>query len=476
MKEEKQEENNETSAGEKLLRKSVNVWDILSAEEVKETFSFAEGYKNFLDEAKTEREAVSEIMKFASRKGFSKKESATLPGKKICGEYHKKSAYLAVLGDEPIEKGINIIVSHIDAPRLDLKQNPLYEEVDLAFLKTHYYGGIKKYQWLSRPLALHGKIIKKDRTEIDLKIGEKDDDPVFTISDLLPHLARKAQYEKKLDEAIKGEKLNILVGSIPYPEKKVTERFKLQVLSYLNENYGLIEEDFISADLEIVPADKAKDIGWDRSLVGGYGQDDRACAYTSLRAIVDMKKSEKTALVLFMDKEEIGSEGNTGAKSRLIEAITAELIASQLGKTADEGKIREALMNSRALSADVNGALDPDYQDVHEKRNAAKLGYGICVSKFTGYGGKRDASEAHAEYLGWLRETFNRHNIIWQAAELGKVDEGGGGTVAKFMAAYGMEIIDCGTPILGIHSPYEISSKGDIYMTYKAYKVFLAAR
>jgi aspartyl aminopeptidase len=380
---------------------------------------------------------------------------------------------MGILGEKPIEKGIKIIASHIDSPRLDLKQNPLYEDVDLALLKTHYYGGIKKYQWVSRPLSLHGKIIKKDGSELDLSLGEKETEPIFTIVDLLPHLAHKAQYEKKLEDAVIGEKLNILAGSIPFPDKDTKDRIKLQVLKYLNDNFGLIEEDFVSAELELVPSEKARDIGWDRSLIGSYGQDDRSCAYTSMRAAGDLKNPKETVLVLFLDKEEIGSEGNTGAKSRFLEAVVADLLSFE-GVTADDGAVRRTLMNSRAISADVNGALDPDYQDVHEKRNAAKLGYGICITKFTGSRGKSGSSDASAEYVGWLRDVFNRNSIVWQTGELGKVDEGGGGTIAKYLASYGMDIVDCGVALLGMHSPFEVSSKADIYMTYKGYRVFLS--
>ncbi|MEE9503563.1 MAG: aminopeptidase, partial [Thermodesulfobacteriota bacterium] len=282
----------------------------------------------------------------------------------------------------------------------------------------------------------------------------------------------KTQYDKKLGDAIAGEKLNVLVGSIPYPDKETQERIKLQVLDYLHRTFGLVEEDFVSAELELVPAEKARDIGWDRSFIGSYGQDDRVCAYSSLRAISEATNLQTTGLVLFLDKEEIGSEGNTSARSRFIEEMVADVF-KQTGTPLEEHLLKRALMNSYAISADVNGALDPDYQEVHEKRNAAKLGYGVCITKYTGSGGKYASSDANAEYVGMIRRLFNQHNIVWQTGELGKVDEGGGGTVAKFLASYGMEIIDCGTSLLGMHSPFEISSKADAYMTYKAYKTFL---
>ncbi len=457
---------------EKILLRPSLVWDKLTAKERKEVFSFAEDYKDFLNRSKTEREAVVTIEKRAQKSGF--KQSAQ-PGaqKKIYTVLKNKAIGLAVVGKCPPQEGLRILVSHVDAPRLDLKQNPLYEEVDLGLLKTHYYGGIKKYQWVSCPLALHGKIIKKDGSEVDLCIGEAESDPVFTIADLLPHLARKSQYDKKLGEAIIGEKLNALAGSIPYPDKDTNERVKLQILQHLYTTYGLVEEDFISAELELVPAGKARDIGWDRSLVGAYGQDDRVCAYSSLQAITEIEQPQLSALALFLDKEEIGSEGNTSAKSRFLEEMVAEIFKHSNTEYTDRA-LNQALLNSHAISADVNSALDPDYQEVHEKRNAAKLGYGVCITKFTGSGGKFASSDAHAEYVGMIRRLFNQHDIVWQTGEIGKVDEGGGGTVAKFMASYGLEIIDCGTALLGMHSPFEISSKADTYMTYRAYKVFLS--
>jgi aspartyl aminopeptidase len=460
------------SLKEKIVFKPRLVWDALTPREKKEVHAFAEDYKDFLNRAKTEREAVLEIERRALECGFASVEGGS--GQEKCYKVNKRKAIgLAVMGKRPLREGIRILVSHVDAPRLDLKQNPLYEEVDLAMCKTHYYGGIKKYQWVCRPLALHGKIIRQDGSELDLTVGESESDPVFSIADLLPHLAHKVQYEKKLNEAIVGEKLNALAGSIPYPDKKAQERVKLQILHHLYKTHKLVEEDFISAEIELVPAGKARDIGWDMSLIGAYGQDDRICAYGSLAAICRLSRPRTTALALFLDKEEIGSEGNTGAKSKFLEEMVASLFRCR-GEAADEQLIRETLMNSHAISADVNAALDPDYQEVHEKRNAARMGYGVCISKFTGSGGKYSSSDANAEYVGMIRRLFNRHGVVWQAGEMGKVDEGGGGTVAKFLASYGMEIIDCGTALLSMHSPFEISSKADAYMTGKAYRVFLS--
>ncbi len=460
------------SLSEKLSYTQRHVWDTIDDREKRKVFEFGEAYKDFLDRAKTEREAVNVIEEMALKQGFLK-ESRSGSNEPFIRIFQNKAIALAFPGKAPLEQGIHLIVSHIDAPRLDLKQKPLYEEVDLAMLKTHYYGGIKKFHWLARPLAIHGRIIKGDGSILDLCVGEDKNDPVFTVLDLLPHLARKTQYTKKLGEAIAGEKLNILVGGLPLGDKDTKERFKLSVLNYLHENYGLVEEDLISAELEVVPAGKARDVGWDRSLIGAYGQDDRSSAYTSLRAILDLKKApDKTALVVFVDKEEIGSDGATGAKSKFLESVMYDLMSVK-GTTPSARGAYEILLRSRALSADVNGAIDPDYQEVHEKRNAARLGYGVCVTKFTGHGGKYAANDASAEYVGWLRGLFNKNKVVWQTGELGKVDEGGGGTVAKFLAIYGMEIIDCGPAVLSMHSPFEITHKGDLYMTYKGFQVFL---
>ena len=457
----------------KLMYKPELVWDAVSDKEKKIIFKFAEEYKLFLDKVKTEREAVIFIRDLAEKNGFCKKikGNSSSPIYKIL---HEKSIALARPGAAPLENGIRLIVSHIDAPRLDLKQRPLYEEVDLTFLKTHYYGGIKKFQWLARPLAIHGRIIKGDGTIVDIAVGEDDNDPVFTILDILPHLAKKVQYDKKISEAIEGEKLNLIVGSLPIGNCDMKNRFKLAILNHLNTVYGLVEEDLISAELEIVPAGKARDVGWDRSLIGAYGQDDRASAFTSLKAFLDMKNSPKTSVVLFVDKEEIGSDGATSAKSKLLESLIHDLMI-KTGYKPSALEVHRVLASSHALSADVSGALDPDYQEVHEKRNAALMGYGLCLTKFTGSGGKYGANDANAEYIGWLRKLFTSSKICWQTGELGKVDEGGGGTVAKFLAVYGMQIIDCGPPLLSMHSPFEVAHKGDIYMAYKGFKSFFEA-
>jgi len=456
---------------EKLISKPKLVWDAIDKKEKKGVFGFDKEYQHFLNKAKTEREAVKIISEIALKNGFSPNPPSTHPIK-LMKTFQEKLIALSISGRKGINEGINLIVSHLDSPRLDLKQNPLYEEVDLAFMKTHYYGGIKKFQWLTRPLAIHGKVIRSDGSSLDIVVGEDDSDPVFTVADILPHLAKKVQTDKKVSDAFLGEKLNLMVGSLPFGDKDTKERFKLAILNLLNERFGLVEEDLISAELEVVPSGMARDVGWDRGLTGAYGHDDRSCVFTSLKAIIDIKNPQKTALVLFVDKEEIGSDGATGAKSRFLESVLADLMVAH-GKEPLYHEIHKILMNSRALSADVNGALDPDFQDVHEKRNAARLGYGICMTKFTGAGGKYGASDANAEYVGWLRNLFNKKKVVWQTGELGKIDEGGGGTVSRFLALYGMEIIDCGPPVLSMHSPFEIVHKGDIYMTYKGYRAFL---
>jgi aspartyl aminopeptidase len=441
-------------------------WTKKTKEEIKDIFLFCEGYKGFLDIAKTERKAINIIEKRLAENDFINN-----PGHIRTFSINKGKALAAFIrGETRPSDGLNIIAVHIDAPRLDLKQNPLYEDVDLALLRTHYYGGIKKYQWVAIPLAMHGIIVKKDGRKIELAIGECEGDPVFVIDDLLPHLSRKIHDEKKMADAIEGEKLTLLFGSMPVTGIE-RESIKKGVLKCLIDRYGIIEEDFISAEFEIVPAFKAKDVGIDRSMIGAYGQDDRACAYTLLEAMCSTYSPGRSCLAIFADKEEIGSEGNTGIQSAFLQ-ITLYDILESMGLKVDEALIRKMLFKSKALSADVNGALNPTYQDVHEKQNACYLGRGICISKFTGHGGKVGASDANAEYVGEIRNLFDREGIIWQTGEMGKIDAGGGGTVAKHLAVHGMDIIDCGTPLLAMHSPFEISNKLDIYETFRAFKVF----
>ncbi|WP_449244138.1 aminopeptidase [Desulfobacca acetoxidans] len=446
------------------------VWDHVDEVERQALMAYAEVYKGFLNQAKTEREAVLEVQRQVQERGFIELASGQA-GSKFFLNYRGKTIALAVLGERPVSQGLRIVAAHIDSPRLDLKQNPLYEETDLVYLKTHYYGGVKKYQWLARPLALHGVILKENGESVTLRLGEDPDDPVFTVCDLLPHLARKVQMDKKVDEAFIGEKLNLLVGSLPLGDKEIKERTKLHLLHLLSQRYGLTEEDLFSAELEVVPAGPARDIGWDRSLLAGYGQDDRACAFAAVAAALDLTAPSHACLVLLVDKEEIGSAGNTSAQSILLEEIVAQLLARQGESTALR---RQALMQSQAISADVAAAFDPDWPEVYEKRNAARLGYGVCLTKYTGHGGKYQANDAHAEYLNRLRGIFRESGVIWQTGELGKIDEGGGGTIAKFLAAYGMDIVDLGPALLSMHSPFEVASKADLYMTYKAIRSFFS--
>jgi len=471
---EKEKMKKETKELEKKLKFQGKLsWDLLDEQEKEETFRFAAGYKTFLNRAKTEREAVREIAQASKEAGF---QEACSPGagKRFFAVNKEKSIALALIGQAPLAEGLRIIVSHIDSPRIDLKQNPLYEDADMALLRTHYYGGIKKYQWVTIPLSLHGLIVKADGSILNVVLGEDEADPVFVINDLLPHLSGKIQDQKKLAEAIEGERLTALAGSIPFPDTEAKERFKLRMMELLHQKYGLVEEDFISAELELVPAMKARDVGFDCSLIGSYGQDDRASAYTSLQAILSVTEPPRTAIVLFVDKEEIGSDGSTGAKSLFLESVLRTLI-KRSGLTVTEALLKQILANSQALSADVQAALDPNYPEVHEKQNAGKLGYGVCLEKSTGSRGKAAASDARAEYVGEIRRIFNANNVAWQMTEIGKVDEGGGGTVAKYLAIYGMDIIDCGVPVLSMHSPFEVTSKADIFEAYKAYRTFLSS-
>lgn len=468
----KEKDRDKTKELEKKLKLQGKLaWDRMEEKERKEVFPFAEGYKRFLDRAKTEREAVREILEAARKAGF-RELSRPGGGKKFFSVNKEKSIALALLGRSPLAEGLRIIVSHIDSPRIDLKQNPLYEDSDLAIFRTHYYGGIKKYQWVAIPLSLHGFIVKADGSALPVRIGEDPEDPVFVINDLLPHLSGKVQDQKKLAEAIEGEKLTALAGSLPYPDGEAKERVKLRILDLLHEKYGLVEEDFTSSELELVPAMKARDAGFDRSLIGAYGQDDRASAYTSLQAVLALKNPSRPVLSLFVDKEEIGSEGNTGAQSLFIDEVVRGMI-ERSGETPSEARVKKILAHSKAISADVESAFDPNYPEVHEKQNAGRIGYGVCLEKFTGHRGKAGASDARAEYVGEIRRIFNTRRVAWQMTEIGKVDEGGGGTVAKYLAVYGMDIIDCGVPVLSMHSPYEIASKVDIYEAFKAYRAFL---
>mgnify|MGYP004602495651 FL=1 len=455
---------------ENIKNKKVCGWLELDDLEKEKLFSFNDSYLEFLNNVKTEREANKYIIRELTNNGFVNVNNLDKlnVGDKVYYDNRGKSVFAAVIGKNNLEEGINLIGAHIDSPRLDLKPNPLYQDSKLALLKTHYYGGIKKYQWTTIPLALHGVIVKKNLEKLVINIGEDDNDPIFTITDLLPHLAVK-QEDKKLRDAIEGEGLNLLVGSIPKDDSE--ESIKENILSLLNEKYGLIEADFVSAELEVVPAFKAKSLGFDRSMVASYGQDDRVCAYTSLKAIIDAKPSSYTQVAIFADKEEIGSVGNTGMYSDVFDMFMNEL----LSKSGEYNftSLNKLYCNSRMLSADVGAGVDPNYQDVSEKNNASYIGYGVEINKYTGSRGKGGASDANAEFVSFVRNIFEENNVKYQVSELGKVDIGGGGTIAYILANKGIDVIDCGVPVISMHSPYEVTSKYDVYSAYCCYKAFL---
>ena len=456
----------------RLFYKRENAWEDKTGEQLNNIFAYAEGYINFLNKSKTEREIVANAKEIAESNGFRCIcEYETLSaGDKVYYINREKSMYLAVIGKQGMESGINIVGAHADSPRLDLKPNPLYEEGGFAYFKTHYYGGIKKYQWTTIPLSIHGVIVKTTGEKIRVNIGEDPNDPIFTITDLLPHLAQE-QMEKKLKDGINGEDLNLLIGSVPLGDEKISERVKFNILKILNEKYGIVEKDLISSELELVPAFKAQSLGFDRSMVAGYGQDDKICAYTSLRGILDVEKPGKTAVCILADKEEIGSMGNTGMESHVFDTFISEL----LNKTNENrpNLLEKVFCNSRMLSADVDAGLDPIYASVSEKNNASFLGYGIGLNKYTGARGKSGASDANAEYVAEVRSMLEAKGIMYQVAELGRVDVGGGGTIAYILANKGMDVIDCGVPVLSMHSPYEVTSKFDIFEAYRAYKAFM---
>ncbi len=446
-------------------------WDTLSVDIKQDITRFNDEYIHFLNRSKTEREAVSFITEILDKNGFVniKDKMILVPGDKVYYVNRAKSVYAAVLGSKPVEAGLNIIGSHIDSPRLDLKPNPLYEDTGFAYFKTHYYGGVKKYQWTTIPLSIHGVIVKANGEKITINIGEDDEDPIFTITDLLPHLAQE-QMEKKLKDGVAGEDLNLLIGSIPIGDEKVTERIKLNILKILNDKYGITEKDFVSSELELVPAFKARSLGFDRSMVAAYGQDDKICAYTSLRALLDTVTPVKTAVCIFADKEEIGSMGNTGMESHVFDTFISELLNKT--NTNRPNLLDKVFCNSKMLSADVDAGLDPIYSQVSEKNNAAYLGKGVGLNKYTGARGKSGASDANAEFVAQIRNIFESNNIMYQVSELGKVDTGGGGTIAYILANKGVDVIDCGVPVLSMHAPYEVTSKFDVYEAYRAYSAF----
>jgi len=445
-------------------------WDELVMSE-KERQAMTE-YLAFLSKGKTERESWHLLESWAQKAGFIALDEMKgfKPGQKVSLEVRGKAGILAIAGIRPLNEGFRLVAAHIDAPRLDIKQSPLYEEEGLAFLKTHYYGGIKKYQWTVLPLALHGVIVLRDGQKVEIVVGEDDEDPIFTITDLLPHLA-KDQNDKKLSEAITGEGLNLLLGHDPSNEEG-EERVKLAMLHILKDKYGIEEDDFVSAEIEVVPAGKARYAGLDRSFIAGYGQDDRVCSFAAWKAIEEIEQPEWTTIVLFADKEEIGSESNTGMKARYLENFVAELISLQNG-TYDGLMVRRAMARAKALSADVAAGYDPNYAEVMDKRNSAFIGRGVVISKYTGSRGKSGSSDANPEFIAEVRRIFDEAKVSWQTAELGKVDQGGGGTIAQYMAVYGMEVLDCGVGILSMHAPWEISSVADLIMMTRAYRAFL---
>lgn len=455
--------------------KRKNAWKSYSEVEEKKVNELAEGYCAFLDKGKTERECIREIVSQAEVAGYvnleqyRKNGKQLQPGDKVYAVCMKKTIALFQIGTDAIEDGMNILGAHIDSPRLDIKQNPLFEDKDFAYLDTHYYGGIKKYQWVTLPLAIHGVVVKKDGTVIDVVIGEKESDPVFGITDLLVHLSQQ-QLEKKANKVIEGEDLNILIGSRPI-EGEEKEAVKANILALLKETYDFEEEDFLSAELEVVPAGKAREAGMDRSMIMAYGQDDRVCAYTSLVAMLENKAAKRTSCCLLVDKEEIGSVGATGMRSHFFENTVAELLEAM--GCYSELTLRRALANSKMLSSDVSAAFDPTYASAFEKKNAAYFGRGMVFNKFTGSRGKSGSNDANAEYMGELRAIMDKHQVFFQTAELGKVDFGGGGTIAYILSLYGMEVIDSGVAVLNMHAPWEITSKADIYEAKKGYMAFL---
>lgn len=452
-----------------------NVYEELSADESAAMMSLCADYIGFLSTAKTERECVSASIKLAEEKGFVPLSSVTSlkPGDKVYTVNRKKNILLAVIGTEPIENGVNIAGAHIDSPRLDLKQNPLYEKTDMALLKTHYYGGLKKYQWTAIPLAIHGTIITKDGA-VDICIGEDEADPVFCITDLLPHLA-KDQMSKKMTEGIEAENMNVLIAGMPIEAEDVKEKVKFSVLKMLNTKYGMVERDFQTAELEIVPAGKARDVGLDRSFVGGYGQDDRVCAYTTLRAVFEVENPKRTAIAFLADKEEIGSMGNTGSQSAFMSMCIAELI-EKINGACSMVAFNRTITGSACMSSDVSAAVDPNYESVHEHMNATFAGKGVAIMKYTGARGKYDSSDANAEFVNEIVRIMDDNNVIWQSGELGKVDQGGGGTIAQYVANLNMDVIDCGVPVLSMHAPFEVTAKADIYMAYRSYIAFYLNR
>lgn len=456
---------------EKLFKKKESGWKSLNDSQKEEVFAVSKRYMDFLNVSKTEREFIKNARKLANEHGFKDimEFESLKPGDKVYFVNREKSMYLAIIGENPIENGMNIIGSHVDSPRLDLKPNPLTEEGGLAYFKTHYYGGIKKYQWTTIPLSLHGVIVKANGEKFEVNIGEDENDPIFTITDLLPHLAQ-AQMEKKLKDGVEGENLSLLIGSIPYDESDCAEQVKLNILNILNQKYGITEVDFTSSELELVPQFKARSLGFDESMVAAYGQDDKVCAFTSLDAMMRLENVKTTAVCILSDKEEIGSMGNTGMESHMFDFFISEIL-NKLGINRPN-LLDRVFCFSKMLSSDVDAGFDPLYASVSDRNNAGFLGRGISLNKYTGARGKSGASDANAEFVAWVRNVFENNGILYQVAELGKVDVGGGGTIAYILANKGADVIDCGVPVLSMHAPYEVTSKLDVWMAWGAYRSF----
>ncbi len=453
---------------EKLCNDKKCGWNEVDALERNKIFSFAEEYMSFMNKSKTEREATKTVLSMLKENGFKdiNDMDSLKYGDRVYYINRNKSVFIAVIGKEVLENGLNLVGAHIDSPRLDLKPNPIYEDNGLTYFKTHYYGGIKKYQWTTIPLAIHGTVVKTNGEKIDIEIGEKDSDPIFTITDLLPHLATD-QMNKKLSNAIEGEDLNLLIGSIPY---SVDSGSKINILNILNQKYGITEKDFLSSEIELVPAFKARSLGFDESMVAAYGQDDKVCSFASLKSILDIRENSKTCVCILSDKEEIGSVGNTGMASNAFNYFIS-LLLDKKGENMPN-MIDKVFMNSKMLSADVDAGFDPIYKNVSEINNASKIGYGVVLNKYTGSRGKSGASDANAEFMAYVRNILEENNIKYQVSELGKVDIGGGGTIAYILADKGIEVVDCGIGVLSMHAPYEVTSKYDIYSAYKTYLNF----
>ncbi len=457
----------------KLLAEYPNLWESRSEDDFVHAMALAEEYKLFLDTGKTEREFVRATIESIEQIGYVdiNMVSALKPGMKVYQSIKGKGLMAAVIGRKPLSDGMNILGSHVDSPRLDLKPCPLYEDSEMVYLKTHYYGGIKKYQWPTIPLAIHGVIVRSDGSMINLSIGEKEEDPIFYITDLLPHLGNE-QMQKKATEMITGEDLNLLIGGRPIEDKKSGGRYKLGILNLLFEEYGIVEKDLVSAEIEIVPALKARDVGFDRSFIAAYGQDDRVCAFPALMALMQQERPNKTCVIMLSDKEEIGSYGNTGAQSRLYENFLVELFV-KTNEIYDELGFRKCMEASKMMSADVTNGYDPTFSSVSDPKNNAYMGHGITMEKYVGSRGKSGTNDANCEFFSQILQVFAKNDIPWQTGELGKIDAGGGGTIAVYMAKLGMEVIDCGVPVLSMHAPYELTSKIDLYFTYLAYKTFI---